>query len=207
MKNQDPRIDEYIANSVSFAQPILIHLRHLIHESCPDVTETMKWSFPHFEYSGEILCSMASFKKHCSFGFWKASLMNDPHNLLQTIGKTAMGSMGQIIDVSDLPSDTILNEYIKEAAQLNREGVKVPSKPKTELKKDSVVADDIIEALGANPAAMKTFESFSPSNKKEYVEWITGAKTEATRKSRLESAVEWMAEGKIRHWKYVTKSK
>lgn len=205
MINKDPRIDEYIARSGTFAQPILIHLRHLVHQNCPDVTETMKWSFPHFEYSGEILCNMASFKKHCSFGFWKASIMNDPHNLLQTIGKTAMGSMGQLGDLSDLPSDAILGEYIRDAARLNREGVKVPSKPKTELKKDIVLADDILEALKRDEAAMKTFENFSPSNKKEYIEWITGAKTESTRKSRLETAVEWMAEGKIRHWKYVSK--
>ncbi len=206
MKNQDERIDEYIAKSAPFAQPILIHLRDIIHENCPGVTETMKWSFPHFEYKGEILCSMASFKNHCTFGFWKASLMNDPHKLLQTVGKTAMGSMGQIRSLSDLPDETILGEYIKEAAHLNREGVKVPPKPKAELKKDVAVPDDLVQALHANEQAKKTFENFSPSNKKEYLEWINGAKTDLTRKSRLETAIEWMVEGKSRNWKYVSKT-
>ncbi len=207
MNTRDARIDEYIAKSATFAQPILIHLRGLIHKSCPDATETMKWSFPHFECGGDILCSMASFKKHCSFGFWKASLLSDHDNLLQTIGKTAMGSLGQISDLSDLPSDAILGEYIMEAAKLNREGIKVAGKPKKQPEKETIVAEDIIEALSANPAALKTFDNFSPSNKKEYVEWITGAKTESTRQSRLDTAIEWMAEGKIRHWKYAAKTK
>ncbi len=205
MKNQDPRIDSYIAKSATFAQPILIYLRELIHHSCPDVVETIKWGFPHFEYSGEILCSMASFKKHCAFGFWKASIMSDPHKLLQTIGKTAMGSLGQIADISQLPPDAILIDYIKEAASLNKDGIKVPSKVKPGEKKETLVPDYILSALNGNKEALETFDNFSPSNKKEYIEWITEAKTEETRNKRLETAMEWMAEGKGRNWKYMRK--
>jgi len=105
MKNQGDRIDLYISKSASFAQPILMHLRPLIHKSCPDVVETIKWGFPHFEYCDEIICSMASFKMHCTFGFWKASIMDDPHNLLQRMGKSAMGHLGQLTDISSLPPD------------------------------------------------------------------------------------------------------
>lgn len=205
MKNQDERIDHYIAKSAIFAQPILMHLRALIHKSCPDVVETIKWGFPHFELAGEILCSMASFKQHCSFGFWKASIMSDPHHLFQRIGKTAMGHLGQINDISALPPDSVLEQYIKEAARLNTEGIKLPAKPKSAEKTPTHIPEDILNALAANKDALKTFENFSPSNKKEYVEWISGAKTEDTRTRRLETAIEWMAEGKIRHWKYVAK--
>lgn len=205
MKNQDKRIDHYIAKSAIFAQPILTHLRQLIHKSCPDVVETIKWGFPHFEYAGEIVCSMASFKMHCSFGFWKASLMNDPHSLLQRMGKTAMGNLGQITDIAVLPPDAIIEEYVKEAARLNSEGIRLPAKPKSDKTKETQTPDDILRALAANKEALKTFENFSPSNKKEYVEWITEAKTEETRNRRLETTIEWMAEGKIRHWKYAAK--
>jgi uncharacterized protein YdeI (YjbR/CyaY-like superfamily) len=203
MKEQDERIDSYIAKSAVFAQQILIHLRQLIHESCPGVVETIKWGFPHFEYKGEILCHMAAFKKHCSFGFWKASIMNDPHKLLQTIGKTAMGHLGQITDISTLPDDNILKEYIKEAAHLNEKGIKLPVKPKQTDKKETPIPDYILSAISENPEALKTFQNFSPSNKRDYLEWITEAKTEETRYKRLETAVEWMGEGKIRNWKYV----
>lgn len=202
MKDHDQRIDLYISNSAAFAQAILIHLRQLIHKSCPEVLETIKWGFPHFEYKGEILCSMASFKQHCTFGFWKASIMSDPHQLLQTHGKTAMGHMGQLSDISDLPPDHILIEYIKEAARLNEEGIKVPAKPKLPAKKETAVPDYLISALGENMDALKTFQNFSSSNKKEYIDWITEAKTEETRHKRLATAIEWMAEGKIRNWKY-----
>jgi uncharacterized protein YdeI (YjbR/CyaY-like superfamily) len=203
MGKRDKRIDVYIAKSAPFAQPILNHLRDLVHTACPDVEETMKWSFPHFDYAGEILCSMASFKKHCSFGFWKASLLSDPEGLLEVVGKTSMGSLGQITSLSDLPSDRILIKYTREAAKLNKEGVKVPSKAKTPVKKELQVPDYFMKAISKNKKALKTFEGFSNTNKKEYVEWVDGAKTEETKEKRLETAVEWMADGKIRHWKYV----
>ena len=203
MVKRDKRIDIYIANAAPFAQPVLNHLRELVHTGCPDVEETMKWSFPHFDYSGEILCSMASFKKHCSFGFWKASILPDPDHLLELVGKTSMGSLGQLTALSDLPSDRILIKYIKEAAKLNKEGVKVSPKAKAVIKKDIEVPDYFIKALNKNKKALKIFEGFSNTNKKEYVEWVTDAKSEDTREKRLETAVEWMSEGKIRHWKYI----
>jgi uncharacterized protein YdeI (YjbR/CyaY-like superfamily) len=202
----DKRIDNYIAGSADFAKPILAHLRKLVHIACPDAEETIKWSFPHFEYEGEILCSMASFKKHCSFGFWKASLMSDPHKLMETVGKTSMGHLGQITELSALPADKILKEYIREAARLNKEGIKLPAKPKSTDKKQLDTPDYFIKALNRNKKALKTFENFSHTNKKEYVDWITEAKSESTRANRMETAIEWMAEGKIRHWKYMRRT-
>ena len=122
----DPRIDEYISRSAEFAKPILSHLRSVVHKACPGVTETMKWSFPHFDYAGSILCSMASFKQHCTFGFWLGSLMPDPDKILSAVGeKTAMGHFGQIKSMKDLPSDKVLIKYIKEAMALNEKGIKI----------------------------------------------------------------------------------
>ncbi|WP_153796341.1 YdeI/OmpD-associated family protein [Foetidibacter luteolus] len=197
----DARIDAYIEKSAAFAQPILRHIRQLVHKACPGVQETMKWSFPHFDYGNEMMCSMAAFKQHCAFGFWKARLMKDADKLSD--GNTeAMGHLGRITSLQDLPADKVLISYIKEAALLNENKVKLPSKAKAEKKEVNVPAD-LQKALKANKAAAATFSNFSYSNKKEYVEWITGAKTEATRSSRLATAIEWMAEGKIRNWKYV----
>jgi uncharacterized protein YdeI (YjbR/CyaY-like superfamily) len=199
MGSRDSRVDSYITKSADFAKPILNHLRETVHAACPDVEEAMKWSFPHFMYKG-MLCSMASFKEHCAFGFWKGSLI---------VGKDgddaekAMGQFGRITKLSDLPSKKVLTGYIKEAMKLNDEGVKVPERAKPKTPKELIVPDDLTRALSANAKALSTFEKFSPSNKREYIDWITEAKTEATRTKRLATAIEWMAEGKPRNWKYM----
>ena len=120
MATTDKRIDQYIKNSASFAQPILLHLRDLIHRSHPDVEETIKWSMPFFVHEGKILCFMASFKQHCSFGFWKSENLHDPDHILQKVGKTAMGSLGKIRSMEDLPSDKVMIDYIKRAGKAVR---------------------------------------------------------------------------------------
>jgi uncharacterized protein YdeI (YjbR/CyaY-like superfamily) len=198
MGTRDARVDAYIAKSADFAQPILAHLRELVHSVCPDVEETMKWSFPNFMYKG-MLCNMASFKEHCAFGFWKGSLMVASDGRAEE----GMGHLGRITKLSDLPSKKILTGYIKKAMELNDKGIKKAAPPKPKAPKQVVVPDYLEQALQANAAARATFERFSPSHKREYVEWITEAKTEATRIKRLQTALEWMAEGKPRNWKYM----
>jgi len=190
-------MDAYIAKSGEFAKPILTHLRKLVHTACPDVEEAMKWSAPHFLCKG-MLCSMAAFKAHCAFGFWKGSLIFGGDNAAES---EAAGQFGRITSVSDLPADKKLIGYIKQAMKLNEDGVKV-EKPKPAKKKELVVPPDLAAALKKNKIAKETFDNFSPSHKREYVEWITEAKREETRKQRLATAVEWIAEGKSRHWKY-----
>jgi uncharacterized protein YdeI (YjbR/CyaY-like superfamily) len=199
MGKRDARFDAYIAKSADFARPILTHLRDVVHAACPDVEETMKWSFPHFQYKG-MLCSMAAFKEHCAFGFWKGALVVE--NGGAEVDKAA-GQFGRITKLSDLPSKKVLSGYIKEAMKLNDAGIKVPARAKPKAPKDVVVPDDLAGALRGNQKARSTFDAFSPSNKREYVVWITEAKTEATRTRRLETAIEWMAEGKPRNWKYM----
>lgn len=200
----NPKIDAYIAKSADFARPILNHLRALIHTACPEVEETVKWGMPHFEAFGAVVCHFAAFKQHCALGFWKASLMSDPHDLFEKESKTAMGIMGQIRSLDDLPSDKILSDYIKEAARLNKEEIKRPTKKPAE-KKELDIPDYFFAAIGKNPEALRVFEGFSYSNKKEYVEWVTTAKTEETKQQRLATTVEWLAEGKVKNWKYVKK--
>ena len=147
---------------------------------------------------------MAAFRQHCAFGFWKASLMKDAHKLLVN-GSEAMGQMGQIKSLADLPPDAVLISYIKEAVELNEKGVKVPPRANTGEKKELQIPEYLIAALEGHSKASETFENFSYSNKKEYVEWLTEAKTEETRQKRLATAIEWMNEGKSRHWKYARK--
>jgi uncharacterized protein YdeI (YjbR/CyaY-like superfamily) len=198
MGTRDVRVDAYVAKAADFARPILNHLRDVVHAACPDVEETMKWSFPHFMYEG-MLCHMASFKEHCAFGFWKGSL------IIENGGgevEKAMGQFGRITRLSDLPSKKVLSGYVKEAMKLNEDGVKTPSRAKPKVTRELIVPDDLARALEGNAAARATFEKFSPSHKREYVEWLTEAKTQATRTRRLETAMEWMAEGKSRRWKY-----
>jgi uncharacterized protein YdeI (YjbR/CyaY-like superfamily) len=194
MGRKDPRVDAYIDNSAAFARPILKHLRKVVHAACPDVEETMKWSFPHFDYKG-MMCSMASFKAHCAFGFWKASLV-----LGDNAADGAMGHMGRITALDDLPSEKVLAGYVRRAAALNDQGVKVERTPRRRA--DVETPEDLTKALRKNKKALQAFESFPPSHRREYVEWIVEAKGDETRRRRLETAVEWLAEGKPRNWKY-----
>ncbi len=202
MIRKDKRINDYVNKSKDFAKPILNHLRDVVHKACPEVEETIKWGFPHFNYHG-ILCSMASFKQHCSFGFWKARLMEDYDKLLSVGNKTAMGHFGQLRNLKDLPSDKILINYIREAMRLNEEDVKIIRKATPASKKILTIPVDLKKALVKDHAARTTFEGFSYTNKKDYVDWITEAKTDATRVKRLNTTIEWLAEGKIRNWKYI----
>ncbi|MBK9214186.1 MAG: YdeI/OmpD-associated family protein [Chloracidobacterium sp.] len=195
MPTTDPFVDAYIDKAEDFAKPILRHIRKLVHDVCPHVIETKKWSFPHFDYKG-LLCSMASFKQHCAFGFWKQSLIENG----SFPEKTAMGSFGRITSLADLPDDKTMKALIREAMRLNDEGIKV-KKPAKE-KKPLDVPDVLLEQLASNEKAAETFNAFPPSCKKEYIEWITEAKTEATRDKRLATTIEWLSEGKRRNWKY-----
>ena len=202
MSTIDKRIDAYIDKSADFAKPILGRLRQIIHEACPEVSETMKWSFPHFEYAGSILCSMAAFKHHCAFGFWLGSLMKDPEGLIRRgEEKDSMGQFGQIKDVKDLPAKKILIQYIKEAMSLNEKGVK-REKHEAPAKKELVVPDAFLKLLRKNKTILTAFENLSYSHKKEYLEWITEAKMEETRQKRMAKTVELLSEGKSMNWKY-----
>lgn len=196
MAKLDPRVDAYIKRAQPFAQPILTHLRKVIHQACPEVEEAVKWGVPHFDHKGP-LCGMAAFKAHIRFGFWKGALLKDK---LPDHAGPMSGTLGYIASLADLPSDKVLSRMVAEAARLNDEGVKVKrvSKPKPTLK----TPPDLMAALNKNKKALATFTNFPPGQRREYVVWIVDAKQDATRARRVKDAVSWMAEGKIRNWKY-----
>ncbi len=199
MGKKDPRIDVYIARSAEFAKPILNHLRKLVHAACPEVEETLKWNFPHFMHQG-MLCGVAAFKAHCTFGFWKGALILRQQKGQAETEVSAMGHFGRITSLSALPSDKVLLRCIREAVRLNEAGIKRPARRRR--KKELMVPEYFMSALKKNEKALTTFEHFSYSHKKEYVEWITEAKREETRNTRLATALEWLAQGKGRNWKY-----
>ncbi|MBK7376377.1 MAG: YdeI/OmpD-associated family protein [Chitinophagaceae bacterium] len=204
MAKKEKALDAYVAKSADFAKPILNHIRELVHKTCPEVEEKMKWSFPHFDHKGEMMCSMAAFKQHAVFGFWKAVLMKDPVLVENARSETAMGHLGRLTSVKDLPSDKKMIAWIKEAMKLNEQGIKV-AKPKPAEKKELVVPDYFVKALNKNKKAKQVFDNFAYSHRKEYLQWITEAKTEETRNKRMATALEWIAEGKGRNWKYERK--
>jgi uncharacterized protein YdeI (YjbR/CyaY-like superfamily) len=196
MGKKDPRIDQYIDKSADFAKPVLTHLRDLVHAAVPDTEETLKWSSPTFMYKG-MLCGFAAFKEHCTFGFWKHDLVLDgePRG-------DAMGSFGRITSLKDLPSDRTLTALIKKAARLNDEGVKAPMRRASGPAKPLAVPPYFASALKKNRRASESFKTFSTSKKNDYVEWITEAKSDTTRDKRIKTALEWIADGKGRNWKY-----
>jgi len=193
-------VDDYIHSAQDFAKPILNHLRDLVHQANPGVEESVKWGMPHFGYKG-MLCNMAAFKNHCSFGFWKANLLQDPHQLLSLSKNSGMGQLGKIHSIMDLPDDSLLIAYIEEAVELNEKGIK-PKKKIAKPIKELVVPRELTYALSRSPRAKETFDAFSYSHKKEYIEWISEAKTDATRNKRLATTLQWLEEGKPRNWKY-----
>ena len=201
MGTKDPRVDAYIEKSADFAKPVLRHLRKIIHTGCPDVKETVKWGLPSFVHHG-ILCIMGSFKEHCSFWFWKGRLII-PQSKMPS--EKSMGNFGRITSIPDLPSDKILLGYIKKAVRLNDDGVPSPTRSKPKIKKPLRAPAYFMAALKKNKKALETFKNFSYSHKKEYIEWITEAKTEETRLKRIKTAIEWLAKGKGRNWQYEKK--
>ncbi len=200
MGKKDPRVDAYIGKSAHFARPILTHIRSLVHAGCPEVEESVKWGFPHFMYKG-ILCSMASFKEHCAFGFWKGKLVLGEGRA----SDDAMGHFGRIMSLDDLPTDNAILGYLRKAMKLNDEGVPSPTRIRKKEKTPLKIPVYLKSALAKNKKAGATFDAFSYSHKNEYIEWLTEAKTDETREKRLKTAVEWMAEGKGRNWKYARK--
>jgi uncharacterized protein YdeI (YjbR/CyaY-like superfamily) len=200
---KDPRIDDKIAKSPDFAKPILNHIRKLMHRGCPEVEEGIKWGMPHFLYHGELLAGMGSFKAHAAFGFWKGSLIVGRGREKDKDKEKGMGQFGCLTSVKDLPSDQVMLGYIKAAMKLTDEGVKSPTRGKNAKPKPPIKPPAwFLTALKKNAAARKHFEAFPPSGKREYLEWLTEAKTEATRDKRLATAIAWMAEGKVYNWKY-----
>lgn len=194
--SRDPRIDVYIERQADFAKPILNHLREAVHAACPEAEEAIKWGMPAFLYKRELLANMAAFKAHATFGFWKGSLILGDTDKQ----RTAMGQFGRLTSVDDLPEPDVLQGLIRKAMVLTDEGVK-PVRNKT-VKADIPVPEDLEAALRENPAAEAIFADFPPSCRREYLEWIVEAKRPETRAKRIAQAVEWMAEGKRRNWKY-----
>lgn len=190
---KNPKVDEYINNAGEFAQPILNKLRALVHQAHPDIEEHIKWGMPSFDYKG-IVCHLAAFKQHCSFGFFKYKLIKGLD------GDRGMNSFGKLKSIDDLPEDELIITYIKEAVLLNEQGIKLPKAKKD--KKEFVIPAELIEALTKHPKAKAIFEDFAYTHKKEYAEWIAEAKRETTKEKRIAQTIEWLEEGKRRNWKY-----
>lgn len=189
---RDPRIDAKIEQAADFAKPILRHIRELVHGTIDGVEETIKWGMPHFTYKGKTIAHMAAFKEHCAMSVAGAERQEG-----------SMGSFGRIAKLSDLPPDAELADKLRQArARIEAGGTTVRPRPKVSQKPVIPVPDDFAAALARDEVAQATFETFPPSQRWEYLDWITGAKREDTRAKRIGEAVGWIAEGKRRNWKY-----
>jgi len=197
MATKDPRIDAYIEKSAEFARPILRHLRSLVHRGCPEVVEGIKWGTPHFDYQG-IFCGMAAFKTHCAFGFWNRAMNIDRK-------QDAMGQFGRIESLDDLPPDATIVGYVREARRLVDEGIRVG--PVRKARRPLPVPPALTAALKKKAGALARFRALSPSQRRDYSEWIGEAKTDATRDRRVATACDWIAQGKSRNWKYEAKAR
>ncbi len=195
MPTLDPRIDAYLANAPAFAQPILARLREDVHAACPSVVETIKWSRPHFLLDGKLLCGMSAFKAHCAFGFWQREGGHESQ-------AGAMGDFGRIETLADLPSRAELRRQIQAASALLLAGAPRAQKPGRQPRAKLDMPDDFAAALAQVSAAQQHYHAFPPGKQRDYLEWVLEAKREDTRAKRIAQAVEWLAEGKSRHWKY-----
>ncbi len=192
----------YIQNAAPFAQPILLYIQELVMKVCPEAEVKIKWSFPCFIYKGKMLCSMAAFKNHCSFGFWLTEQLHDPHGyLLPNNDKSAMGNLGRITSIADIPEESVMVDFICQTMILIDNGAKLSRKKNTEPK-PLIIPEELEIALQSSAKAGNVFLAFSTSHKREYAEWIMEAKTTATKEKRVAQAIAMMEEGKSRNWKY-----
>jgi uncharacterized protein YdeI (YjbR/CyaY-like superfamily) len=196
---EDPRISAYIDRAAPFAQPILTRLRAAVRAACPNVEETIKWSMPNFGYHGRILCNMAAFKQHATFGFWQGSRITGDGP--GSDEKSAMGQFGRLTSIADLPGDDVLSDMILKAMALI-DDARPAARPIKHPKPPAIIQDDFAAALKAIPPALTTFDAFPPGQRREYIDWVEEAKRPETRQKRINQAVEWLAEGKRRNWKY-----
>ncbi|MEO5942036.1 MAG: YdeI/OmpD-associated family protein [Ferruginibacter sp.] len=200
MKSYNKEVTAYIAKMENFAKPILTHLREIVHSTCPDVEENIKWGIPHYSYKGDHLVMMAGFKKHCSFNLYKAELMKDEAIQDSVKEGKKFGYMDKIKDISELPNKKTLIAYIKEAMELNATGTAKPKPVKEKSTVEVVAPKEFLGALKKDKKASEIFESKSPSFRKNYIIWIADAKTDETRQKRIDQSLEWIAEGKDRFW-------
>ncbi|TMJ15011.1 MAG: hypothetical protein E6G94_08190 [Alphaproteobacteria bacterium] len=194
---RDPRVDAYIEKQAEFARPILAALRERVHAACPECEEAIKWSHPFFLFEGRMLGHMAGFKAHAVFGFWQGKSVTGE----STAERDAMGSFGRLTSLADLPEETVFAALVHKAMALGSGEAKAP-RPVKHPKPPAEPPPDLLAALDSNPTARATFDLFPPGCRREYVEWVTEAKREETRQKRIAQAVEWLAEGKRRNWKY-----
>ncbi|MBL8516551.1 MAG: YdeI/OmpD-associated family protein [Betaproteobacteria bacterium] len=191
------KVDAYIAKSAPFAQPILTEIRARVRKACPEAEEAIKWRMPSFQYKGKILCGMAAFKQHAAFGFWRREVAGGTAS-----EHDAMGQFGKLTDVKQLPTKTEFARMVKAAMALIDSNAATTSATRKHPRPTLTLPDDFAAAMKKNKAATKTFDGFSPTHQRDYIEWIIEAKRAETRVKRIAQAVEWLAEGKTRHWKY-----
>ena len=196
MSQRDPRINAYIAKAQPFARPILTRLRGIVHEGCPQCEETIKWGMPAFTHNG-IVAIIAAFKAHCAFVLWRAG------DVTKEVNRTAMGSLGKITSVDDLPPRKTLIGYVKKRAELNEKGGKPRKSAASRAQKRLRIPPELTAALAKNVKARARWETFAPSHRREYAEWISGAKQAETKERRLKAALKQISEGKPQNWKYV----
>lgn len=194
--SREARIDAYIANAAPFAQPILSHVRERVHAVLPDVEEAVKWNMPAYTLGGKIVLITAAFKAHTALNFWRGQELNSSHD---SVG--AMGQFGKIKSLEELPSDAQFDRLIREAAELAK-SAPAPRKAKHAPKPAPEMHPEFAAALAKAPKAKSTLDAFPPSARRDYFEWIGEAKQDATRQKRIATAIEWLTEGKRRHWKY-----
>jgi uncharacterized protein YdeI (YjbR/CyaY-like superfamily) len=194
--SRDARIDAYIDRAQPFARPILSHVRERVHAAVPEAEETMKWSAPAYTLDGKILLITAAFKQHAALNFWRGQEIGDG-----SAKAGAMGQFGQLKSVSDLPSEKELDSLIREAAELAKTAP-APRKTKHAPKPPPKMHPEFASALAKAPKAKEVFDGFSPSAKRDYLEWVAEAKQDSTREKRIATAIDWLSEGKKRHWKY-----
>jgi uncharacterized protein YdeI (YjbR/CyaY-like superfamily) len=202
----NPRVDAYIDKAQPFAHPILEHLRKVMHKGCPQIEEAIKWSHPFFVYRNTIMAHMAAFNEHCAFGFWGEEIAAKLHEA-GAVQNGAMGTLGRITSIKDLPAEKVMLGWVREAAALIDSGQHTsPIAARRKMVKAPKAAPrpspEFAAALKKNKKASAVFAAFSPSCKREYVDWIAEAKREETRDKRIVQAIEWIAEGKQRNWKY-----
>ena len=156
-----------------------------------ELEETVKWGMPTYTINGKNVVGFSGFKNHFGLWFFQGSFLKDPHNLLINAqeGKTKALRQMRFQDTKEIKTTTIKN-YVKEAIANSKAGKQI--KPE---KKTLAIPAELKKALNEDKFLKSAFEKFTPGKQKEFSEYITEAKREATKISRLEKIIPMIKDG------------
>jgi hypothetical protein len=191
------RINLYIAELPDWQRKHLVRVRQLIHSTEERIEEAWRGNAPHFDHQGSLI-GMHAFKSCVSIWFHKGASLKDGHGLFKLTEKDAEREVRKYkIHEGESINEKAFLDLLKQALKVNAaQAGGAETKPTSRA---LVVPSDMEQVLRKDEQAWAQWEGLAASHKREYVEWITDAKQDETRKRRLAKALEMIRDGQAKN--------